>query len=147
MPPAPEPAPLPVATPDPDFPLAAKLNRGVWYYQLTLGGAQGLHGPRTRWYPETKFSAEELESFAYLREVAAGATKATALPVATAASKGRLRAASSRFEPPRRCLPLRPINTRRDARAPGRLYKKPRPKGGSFPNPHGTEPPPDFYYA
>ena len=120
---------LPLATADPNFPLAARLNRGRWYYQLRLKDSCGLHGPRTRWYPETKFSEAELASFSPLRDAVAVADELSVAAVSP----------PSPYQRP-------PVNARRvPLRRPRAhvLNKKPSKKVCGVP--YGKVPPPSTY--
>ena len=108
--------------------MAARLNRGHWYYQLRLGDAMGLHGPRTRWYPASHFSESELTSFAPLRD--AVATAGVVAPVYTPDDPYRYLSANARKD--------------RSSQPRARLLtRKPRMK--RYGHPYGAEPPPKSY--
>jgi hypothetical protein len=58
-----------VAVPPADtnqVPDAAKYERGIWFYRLTYPARNGA-APRTRWFPSSRYTAEELSSFNDLR--------------------------------------------------------------------------------
>ena len=63
--PAPAVAAQPALASDP-VPDAAKYERGIWFYRLVYP-ARGGAPPRSRWFPSSRYSAEELLSFDALR--------------------------------------------------------------------------------
>jgi 8-oxo-dGTP pyrophosphatase MutT (NUDIX family) len=59
--------PLPAGSPtsiEPPTPDAAKLERGIWFYRLTYPSRRGSV---VRWFPSSRFSADELSEFEPLR--------------------------------------------------------------------------------
>ena len=62
---APAVAAQPALASDP-VPDAAKYERGIWFYRLVYP-ARGSAPPRSRWFPSSRYSAEELLSFGALR--------------------------------------------------------------------------------
>jgi hypothetical protein len=154
--PAPLPAPvpamapgtdLPMAEPDPEFPLAARQVRGRWLYQFPTGG-EGLHGPRTRWYPESSFSPAQIAAWSGLRAVAAvvdeSSYEAFFLPVAAARSRPRPRTARPRsFEAPVRPSVYAQLPANASRKRGGALRQRPRMRQCG--EPYGREPPPSSY--
>ena len=151
---------LPAAQPDPDFPIAAKLSKGRWHYQVLLG-THGLHGPRSRWYPETKFTDAELQSFAHLRaEDPAAAVSEFSMDAFMPRSPGLTPPLTpiAAVVPPSRSFeaPIVGVVSKRPERARSRLTRglrdsharrphRSHPRSGRRVGCHSTEPPPSHY--